>query len=1136
MLGHETVGAYVYDDEEYEKDGAESIASDAGCYEFELAQFLFDFFWYSAGEIRLVEGLGRSNFSGSSWLSKLNARVRTVQLNHGVQSLKAKTTCRRKIDAGACSSNLIQRLDALCQLTSDRQNSDADPMARDMDHAIDMNKDQESLEISAISTATSVPPAKIFDLKSLKFANKRTCNTALPNIRHSDSPSVSWRVNEWLAKSFPVKSSITSKTEKGKTTKEPALYVRNDDIVDEDFQPSQKHEMDDEIIDDFENSCVDSLHIGISHKLEQSPEAGAQEGMVSIRSLFKGVAQSSSKRDLECNDTKRQKGLPHKNSSRNHEIDFASSPLRSPPTRRKCRSANQAHRSWSPRSPSKFEKLNRDSVEITEFSDVEPDPCHRSGGYAMNDRTFEEEVGCKGSQQTNTWLDKLQESSASAVKSTISSGRGARRVRGELSRQLQRFEERSEAELKLFRSRLDRGGPSALPCSAEQQCPWCAVLLQRQFFGPLVIFSARALSDPGLPAGQQPAICNLVFSCATAKQMADATQEGTVVKIFYPWSVFPSAVGRPPTVLCSERVAVMGNLQPGDDIRGALGSTDVRMLPCDLLQGPPPSPAATAAICDFPPIARPAELAVGESMIAGPAPLISISIIDSWVSRVSIRARLIKACPRGLLLRAGGPGTAVALPRWMRPLEEAAAASPSSFWCADASGVACEVHVPAELEASWTNLLLGPDGCVVLVTDLTVLGRARFPCKGELPAVCALRMLGYVLQVSPQSTFELVGGTDRDDDAPRPRQRPTPLRRLLEGDGAAECLAGLRYGSTERVTVLVRVARVAPPDPAATAGASAGGGILALEMCVWDPSLARAAVQTVLLRVTEPAQCLACAAVLAIGDTVLAKDVCVDWGSGGSGLELSADGLSQVCLCIDGCGDEGDGDAGRRRSACAGAFGFCLPCVAASDLDALLAEPPRGEGDVDDGCWGCWADCAPELKDAGPAGSGAVDALLSFRGAVVCVRHDPAPAAACPACGRCELRRLHPKWSAGGGECLDEEGGEDADDGGDGVSYACAACEGVCRRPPRAAAAIRAGLDSGAEVLLTGALLERVAAAAAACGGGRIGRRAGEGPRALIGRELRGVGVHRRRRPLSAFDGAGGWDAWELRAVAAHVA
>ena len=38
MLGRETVGAFMQDNEEYE---AESITSYAGCYEFGLAQFFF---------------------------------------------------------------------------------------------------------------------------------------------------------------------------------------------------------------------------------------------------------------------------------------------------------------------------------------------------------------------------------------------------------------------------------------------------------------------------------------------------------------------------------------------------------------------------------------------------------------------------------------------------------------------------------------------------------------------------------------------------------------------------------------------------------------------------------------------------------------------------------------------------------------------------------------------------------------------------------------------------------------------------------------------------------------------------------------------------------------------------------------
>ena len=725
-------------------------------------------------------------------------------------------------------------------------------------------------------------------------------------------------------------------------------------------------------------------------------------------------------------------------------------------------------------------------------------------------------------QHPNQWLMKLHELGPTVQKD--SGMRHSRRVRGELSRQFQRFQERSEAEIKQFRTRLERSNLSGHGCPTEAQQPWYALLLQRQFCGPVVYFTAVALSDPARAAGRHSGRCILILSCAAAKALQDSTFEGTVVKLFHPWSLFAATAGRPPTVLCSERLAVVGQLRPDADIRTVLGQDEIPSPPSEILQGTdgqsPVSPSRLA-ICDFAPLARKplVQPSPSKSGLSPAANVVSISSIDSWVSRVCIRARLIKACPGGLLLRATGPAAATTLPRWMRPLEETAAASPSSLWFADASDTACEVFISAELESDWAELLLGSDGGMFLLSDLTVRARTKPSIHEAIKdtGTGALRMSAYLLEATARSSFQR---QSHEDEIPLPVKRPTALRRLLESD-----MVGFAASITiDRVTILARVARVSPPDTEA----SSGDSFPALELCVWDPSLLRAAAQTMLLRVAEPAQCLACAAVLAVGDTILVKDVCVERGLALGGIELTADRCTQICVCVDACDD----GVGGQRSACAGAYGFCLPCVPVRDIDAFgdLHVYTR-EGGQDR--WDVWPEIAPTLREAAAAGVGygTLDALLCFRGAVVCIRSDPLPPAACSECGRRELRLV------GCGEpAVDDEGVTEGD--GRVPLYICSACEGVCRRPVRPAAAVRAGLSTGVEVLLAGSLLERAAAAASACctgRGGGMGRRAGEGLRGLVGRELSGVAVRRRTRPLPRCDSDGGTGQWELRAVEAHV-
>jgi hypothetical protein len=296
---------------------------------------------------------------------------------------------------------------------------------------------------------------------------------------------------------------------------------------------------------------------------------------------------------------------------------------------------------------------------------------------------------------------------------------------------------------------------------------------------------------------------------------------------------------------------------------------------------------------------------------------------------------------------------------------------------------------------------------------------------------------------------------------------------------------------------------------------------------VWDPSLVQATAQTVLLRVAEPAQCLACAAVLAVGDTVLVKDVCIERGLVLGDIELSVDRCSQICVCVD----ASDNEEGGQHRACTGSYGFCLPCVAVQDLDTF----GESGGGVKDG-WRdrlvSWPDRAPALREA--ASAGVLDALLSFRGAVMGISTDPLPLAACPECGCPELRRMglsgpEPMIEA----MLEDESGEAATNP---PMFVCSACEGICHRPLRASAAVRVSLNSGVEVLLAGTLLERAAAAAAASSrSGGIGRRAGEGSRAFVGRELSGIAVRRRKRPRSGCDSGDKACQWELRVIEVNV-
>ena len=170
--------------------------------------------------------------------------------------------------------------------------------------------------------------------------------------------------------------------------------------------------------------------------------------------------------------------------------------------------------------------------------------------------------------------------------------------------------------------------------------------------------------------------------------------------------------------------------------------------------------------------------------------------------------------------------------------------------------------------------------------------------------------------------------------------------------------------------------------------------------------------------------------------------------------------------------------------------------------------------------WGRWPASEPSLREPNIS---VRDALLAFSGAVICVR-STASTGTCPTCGSRELRRL---WTARSDSSFDNDT--------DGQGFSCAACESLCLQPLYLTGPVYAGLDTGEEVMLCSAVLERAIAAAAAAAGARR-RSLEDGARLLVGREISGVCV--RRRQWAAMSGSCDRELsskWELRAVEVQI-